>query len=487
MEKSKKESNEIIDSTKIKLPFNEFGYIANISQIMLFINTNKKGDIIYIYNLTVNKDKLGQYLYHHTYIWDNEKKKYIAEETNEKKINFLINKITISSECRKNSGCHYYINFINHENPIMDEDKFNIQISTSELIKNDIQRKKIPEGTYETENTKSGFIESVSNGNEVKLNFEIENDINNEDIKTLNYFFGDVEGKNNFKFYWDDQKKIYKSKNNLCILLIFFNNGKFLLSSTVLNGIVKNFNKVEIKKSYEKIKFDKNGNYKIKFKFQDASNIFLFKSEDNGFNLIFKNTFFESGSRFFLWNTNKKVYTNDKYTLTFYKIENNVIKAKFNNIKDKSIKFDYGSIHESFESEVLKDGFYINPKKQSQSILIKDGKFKARILNVNDKDTFYYNSVLKGYSTKNKNSDIFIIFKKVKNQFQMFRYHYKKNSEEPINLDKNKIISDDIDLFEIPLVSIIAILILLTGVYLIYLKISNGYLEIQLGNFNLII
>ena len=66
---------------------------------MCFINTTDNGNKLLIYNKVLNKDKIDMKLCHHTYIWNDIKKEYEAEETDETKIDFLINKIHITKTC----------------------------------------------------------------------------------------------------------------------------------------------------------------------------------------------------------------------------------------------------------------------------------------------------------------------------------------------------------------------------------------------------
>ena len=81
-----------------------------------------------------------------------------------------------------------YISLINYKNPITKKKEKNILVDTHEIIENKLIRDKIPEGKYETNSSKSDFIESTDKGNKIKLNFEVENDLNNNDIKTINFF-----------------------------------------------------------------------------------------------------------------------------------------------------------------------------------------------------------------------------------------------------------------------------------------------------------
>lgn len=473
---------------KIKLQYKEFGYITNINIVMCFLNATKDGNKIKLYNPVLNKDKIDMKLYHHTYIWNDIKKEYYPEETDPSKIDFMINKISIvkscDEKCKSNdcNDCKIFINLINHKNPITRKQK-NVIVETHELIENKLIRKKLPEGKYETKATKSDFIISKNNGNEIKLNFEVENDINNLDVKTINFFFGDPLGKKNFIFYWNDEKKMYISKNNLCILIIAKVKNKFIMNSTIFNGLVKNYKNLEIKKSYERIKLNENGHYKIKFKHEEGFSIFLFKSEDKGFNLIFKNTPKGGGSKFFIWNSNKKMYTNDKYFLTFYKVENNSIYARLNKIDDKTLTLDNGKIHKSFESVFLEDGVYNVQNNISKTIVVTKGTFKSKISPDGELNTYYYNNVLKGYTTNDTASEKFIIILNEGNKFKLLRYHNFLTKEEPVYLVKSDPVVNYITL--IMVFRIVLILITLLAIYLAYEKINKGYIYVQNDFLNL--
>ena len=467
---------------KIKLTYSKYGYITNINIIMCFINTTDNGNKLLIYNKVLNKDKIDMKLCHHTYIWNDIKKEYEAEETDETKIDFLINKIHITKTCKncktKNckKDCQMYISLINYKNPITKNQK-NVLVDTHEIIENKLIRDKIPEGKYETNSSKSDFIESIDKGNKIKLNFEVENDLNNNDIKTINFFFGKIDGSNNFIFYWSNDKKMYISKNNICILIIANINGKFILNSTIFNGIVKNFKNLEIRKSYERIKFDTDGHYKIRFDNKEGMLNFLFKSEDKGFNLIFKNTPIGGGSKYFIWNSNKKMYTNDKFLLTFNKLDNNKIKARLNNVSSKELTLDNGTIVQSNESIFLEDGIYNVQNDITKSIIVKKGKFDAKINLDNKRNTYEYNYALKGYTTSDTNTDKFIIFNKEGNRIKLLRYHSSLTKEEPLYIVKSNPVYNYYNI--IILLRIIVLSIIIIGIYLIYIKVTIGYIEIK--------
>jgi len=472
---------------KIKLPYNEYGYMTTINIAMAFLNSTKDGNKIKIYNQILNKDKIDMKLCHHTYVWNPIKKQYDPEEKNKDKINFMVNIITITEKCDSETGsgsgkkCNYQINLINHKNPITKKQQ-NIILQSHELVPNNLIRSKLPDGKYETVETKSDFIESSDNGNQVKLNFEVENDLNNEDVKAINFFFGDSKGKKNFIFYWNPDIKMYISKNNICVLLINKNKDKFLMNSTIFSGIVKNYGNYEIKKSYKRIRLEKEGNFKIRFNFEDGFYNFLFKSEDNGFNLIFKNTPKSGGSKFFIWNSNKKMYTNDKFLLTMFKMEDNTIKARLNNVENKKSTLDNGTIHESMESIFLEDGLYNVYNNNKKTILVSKGEFEAAITKDNIKNIYKYNNVLKGYTTKDSTSQKFLIFVKEDDKIKLMRYHSDLTKEESIYIVKSERINDYFTF--VILYRITIIVLILIGIYLAYLKITKGHILIDNDFFN---
>ncbi len=480
---------------KIKLPHNEYGYVTTINIAMAFLNSTEDGNKIKIFNHIINKDKIDMKLCHHTYVWNPIKKQYEPEQKNKDKIDFMVNIITITKNCKKtcesneskknekcNETCNFQINLINYNNPITKKQQ-NVVLQSHELIPNNLIRNKLPTGKYETIETKSDFIESTNNGNIVKLNFEVENDLMNEDVKAINFFFGDSTGKNNFIFYWNEEMKMYISKNNICVLLINKNKDKFLLNSTIFSGIVKNYGNYEIKKSYPRIRLEKDGNFKVKFEFEEGFYNFLFKSEDNGFNLIFKNTPNSGGSKFFIWNTNKKMYTNDKFLLTLYKLENGTIKARINNVQEKKSTLDNGTIHQSEDSIFLEDGLYNVEGNISKTINVIKGQFNASIINDNKKDTYIYNNVLKGYTTKDSLSNKFLIFTKEKDKIKLLRYHSNLTKETPLYLVKADPINNLITFTLI--YRLVILIIILVGLYLIYQKITKGYIIIDSDFFNI--
>ena len=388
----------------------------------------------------------------------------------------MVNIITITKKCENDSPekkCNYQINLINYNNPNTRRQQ-NVILQSHELIPNNLIRSKLSNGKYETIETKSDFIESSDNGNQVKLNFEVENDLNNEVIKAINFFFGDSTGKKNFIFYWNSEFKMYISKNNICVLLINKNKDKFLMNSTIFSGIVKNYGNYEIKKSYKRIRLEKEGHFKIRYSFEDKFFNFLFKSEDNGFNLIFKNTPKRGGSKFFIWNSNKKMYTNDKFLLTIYKKEDNTIKARLNNVENKKDTLDNGTIHESMESIFLEDGLYSIHNNYKKNILVSNGEFKAAITKDNIKNTYKYNNVLKGYTTKDSTTQKFLIFVKEDDKIKLMRYHSDLTKEESLYIKKSDPINNYFTF--IILYRITVLVIILIGVYLTYLKITKGYI-----------
>ena len=126
---------------KIKLPYNEYGYMTTINIAMAFLNSTKDGNKIKIYNQILNKDKIDMKLCHHTYVWNPIKKQYDPEEKNKDKINFMVNIITITEKCDSETGsgsgkkCNYQINLINHKNPITKKQQ-NIILQSHELVPN---------------------------------------------------------------------------------------------------------------------------------------------------------------------------------------------------------------------------------------------------------------------------------------------------------------------------------------------------------------
>ena len=73
------------------------------------------------------------------------------------------------------------------------------------------------------------------------------------------------------------------------------------------------------------------------------------------------------------------MYTNDKFLLTFNKLDNNKIKARLNNVSSKELTLDNGTIVQSNESIFLEDGIYNVQNDITKSIIVKKGKFDAKI------------------------------------------------------------------------------------------------------------
>ena len=177
------------------------------------------------------------------------------------------------------------------------------------------------------------------------------------------------------------------------------------------------------------------------------------------------------------------MYTNDKYFLTFYKVENNSIYARLNKIDDKTLTLDNGKIHKSFESVFLEDGVYNVQNNISKTIVVTKGTFKSKISPDGELNTYYYNNVLKGYTTNDTASEKFIIILNEGNKFKLLRYHTFLTKEEPVYLVKSDPVVNYITL--IMVFRIVLILITLLAIYLAYEKINKGYIYVQNDFLNL--
>ena len=83
--------------------------------------------------------------------------------------------------------------------------------------------------------------------------------------------------------------------------------------------------------------------------------------------------------------------------------------ARLNKIDDKTLTLDNGKIHKSFESVFLEDGVYNVHNDISKTIVVTKGTFNSKISLDGQLNTYYYNNVLKGYTTNDTATDKFII------------------------------------------------------------------------------